>query len=78
MWLVLSVSLHVYLVHLIGYVFKMYMNLTIHYTKQFMIQNLSYPIHNLYHDSTTMVPTNSNVNRRDIRPQPTDEFDMLT
>jgi len=33
----------------------MFMNLTVHYTKRFIIQNISSPVHNLYLDSTTMI-----------------------
>ena len=36
----------------------MFMNLTIHDIKQFMSQNISSLIHNLYLDSTTMPKTN--------------------
>ena len=49
--------LHVYLSYIFKYIlhFLMFMNLTIYDTKQFMIHNISSPIHYLYLDSTTMV-----------------------
>jgi len=37
------------------------MNLTIHNTKRFMIQNISSPIHNLYRDSTTMFKSSNKI-----------------
>ena len=49
--------MYVYISYIFKYIlnFLMFMNLTIHDTKQFTIHNIRSPIHYLYLDSTTML-----------------------
>jgi len=70
--LLLIFSLHIYLSYIFKYklhsfnVYKMFMNRTIHDTIRFTIQNLSSPIHDTIHDSTTMFSANDKVIKWEI------------